>query len=407
MSKIKKCRNCKKKKLIKLFSLGKLHFTGKFEKDGRKIKSGYLTLVICKHCKLVQLDRNFNLKYLYNKDYGYMSGINQTMRNHLKNVVEVAKKKVELKNGDNVLDVASNDGTLLNYYPKKRVVTVGVDPVLNKFKSNYNNINYSFAKFFDLRILKHKIFKKKFKIISALSVFYDLENPNKFLRDVSKVLHPEGVFILEFADLKSIIKNNIFDTICHEHLEYYSVFVIKKMLKKHGLKIIDYKTNKINGGSSLFFISFENLKKKNLENKISKIIAKEIKLGLNNPRFYKKFFNNILKIGRTIKIKLDNEIDNKKIIHGYGASTKGNVLIEFFKLKKYLKYICDRNPKKVGLRTPGTNIKIISEKRSRSLKPDYYFVLPWHFKKEILLREKKIRKTGTKFIFPLPKLKIH
>ena len=191
-----------------------------------------------------------------------MSGINQTMRTHLKNVVKLAKK-VELKNGDNVLDIASNDGTLLNYY-QKNVVKVGVDPVLNKFKSNYNNINYSFAKFFDLKILKHKIFKKKFKIISALSVFYDLENPNKFLRDVSKILHSEGVFILEFADLKSIIKNNIFDTICHEHLEYYSVFVIKKMLKKHGLKIIDYKTNKINGGSSLFFISFENFKKKDL-----------------------------------------------------------------------------------------------------------------------------------------------
>ena len=132
------------------------------------------------------------------------------------------------------------------------------------------------------------------------------------MRDVSKILHSEGVFILEFADLKSIIKNNIFDTICHEHLEYYSVFVIKKMLKKHGLKIIDYKTNKINGGSSLFFISFENFKKKSLENKISEIIDKEIKLGLNNPKFYKKIFNNILKIGRSINIKLENEINKKK-----------------------------------------------------------------------------------------------
>ena len=404
--KIKKCRNCESKKLKSLFSLGNLSFTGKFKKDGSKVGSGFLNLIMCLKCKLVQLDRNFNLKYLYNNEYGYRSGINFTMRNHLKYIANLSQKKTKLRNGDYVLDIASNDGTLLNFYKKKNIIKVGIDPILNKFKKNYKNIDFKFASFFDLKLLKSKIFKKKFKIITALSVFYDLTNPNKFLADVSKILDKNGIFILEFADLRSIVKNNIFDTICHEHLEYYSVYVIKNMLKKHNLEIFDYKTNDINGGSSLFFISHLNSKKKVAYHKIKKIISLEKRMGLYNPKFFKKFFKRIIKIGDQINKILKNAKKNKMIIHGYGASTKGNVLLQFFRLRKYFSYVCDRNSKKVGLRTPGTNIRIISEKQSRNLKPDIYFVLPWHFKKEILLREKNIRKKGTKFIFPLPKFKM-
>lgn len=404
--KITKCRNCSHKKLIRLFSLGKLSFTGKFYSNGKKVKSDYLKLIMCKECKLVQLDRNFNLKYLYNNDYGYRSGINKTMSDHLKNIVKNALKKIDLKGGDLVLDIASNDGTLLNYY-KKNLIRVGVDPILKKYLKNYKNINYKFSNFFDLKILKHSVFKKKFKIITALSVFYDLNKPNAFLRDVTKILHKDGLFILEFADLKSIIKNNIFDTICHEHLEYYSVKVLNNMLKKHNMKILDYRENKINGGSKTFFINFINSKPNSIKNliKIRKCIKNEIKLGLNDPALFQRFFKNINKIGKKINQKLSFLKNNNKTIHGYGASTKGNVLIQYFNLKKFFDYICDRNPNKFNLRTPGSNIKIISEEKSRLLNPDYYFVLPWHFKTEILKREKKIRNKGTKFIFPLPKFK--
>ena len=382
-----------------------MSFTGKFEKDGSKVKSGFLSLVICKTCKLVQLDRTFNLKYLYNKDYGYRSGVNLTMKNHLKKITLEAKKFVNLKKNDLVLDIASNDATLLNYY-KSDLVKVGVDPILNKFRKYYKNINYKFSSFFDLNKLNHKVFKKKFKVITALSVFYDLNNPNKFLKDVSEILDKNGIFILEFADLKSIIKNNIFDTICHEHLEYYSVYVVKNMIEKNDLEIVDYKTNDINGGSSTFFISKKNSHFKRKSKKIKKAIIIERRIGLEDPKFYKEYFNRINKIGLRINKFLISEKKKNKVIHCYGASTKGNVLLQFFKLKKYFDFVCDRNPAKYGLRTPGTNLEIISEKESRSKKPDIYFVLPWHFKNEILKREKKIRKLGTKFIFPLPFFKI-
>ena len=177
---------------------------------------------MCTKCKLVQLDRNFNLKYLYGKDYGYRTGINKTMTSHVKKTVKKCSTLVNLRANDHVLDIASNDATMLNFYPKK-IVTVGVDPLVNKYKKYYSKINYKVSSFFQIANIKKLNLKKKFKVISALSVFYDLRNPNKFIRDVKEILDKKGIFILEHADLYCIIKNNIFDTICHEHLGFFFI----------------------------------------------------------------------------------------------------------------------------------------------------------------------------------------
>ncbi len=403
---IKKCRNCNSKSIINLFSLGKIRFTGKFPKYKEKIPHGELNLVMCKSCKLVQLKHIFNMSYLYNKDYGYRTGINLTMSNHVKNVVKKISKIAKLKNGDNVLDIASNDGTLLRNYNSK-IKTWGIDPILIKFKKEYKKINHKISNFFDYKLILKKNKKVKFKIISALSVFYDLENPNTFLKGIKKLLHKDGIFYLEFQDLMMIIKHNMFDTICHEHLEYYSVTFINKLLKKHNLRIFDHSYNDINGGSSAYLISHNNSKHKTKQNKINKILLKEKKFGIEKVSTYKKFKRRINSLKQKLNLKIKKITKNKKIIHGYAASTKGNVLLQYYNLdNKKIKFISDRNTKKKNLYTPGSNIKIISEKDSRNLKPDYYLVLAWHFKKEILAREKMIRKMGTKFIFPLPNIEI-
>jgi len=403
---IKKCRNCNSKSIINLFSLGKIRFTGKFPKYKEKIPHGELNLVMCKSCKLVQLKHIFNMSYLYNKDYGYRTGINLTMSNHVKNVVKKISKIAKLKNGDNVLDIASNDGTLLRNYNSK-IKTWGIDPILIKFKKEYKKINHKISNFFDYKLILKKNKKTKFKIITALSVFYDLENPNIFLNGIKRLLHKDGIFYLEFQDLMMIIKHNMFDTICHEHLEYYSVTFINKLLKKHNLKIFDHSYNDINGGSSAYLISHNNSKYKTNQNKINKILLKEKRFGIEKVSTYKKFKRKINSLKQKLNLKIKKIIKNKKIIHGYAASTKGNVLLQYYNLdNKKIKFISDRNTKKENLYTPGSNIKIISEKDSRNLKPDYYLVLAWHFKKEILLREKMIRKMGTKFIFPLPNIEI-
>ena len=405
--KIKFCRNCKNNIFFNLLSLGKISFTGKFSKSFiNDIPKAYLNLVMCKKCKLVQLDRNYNKKYLYGKDYGYRTGINSTMTNHVKKTVKKCSALAELKANDPVLDIASNDATLLNFY-QKNIITVGVDPLVNKYKRCYKKINYKISKFFQINDIKKLNLKKKFKIITSLSVFYDLEDPNKFIRHIKETLDEKGVFILEHTDLHSIIKNNLFDTICHEHLEYYSSKVIIDMMNFNGLKVFDYEFNDINGGSIRYYISQQKTNYRIKQKKINRLLLKESKIGLHSTKIFKIFFAKILHEKIKLK-KLIKEINNKKLtIHGYGASTKGNVLLQFYNIgNKEINYIADRNPLKYNLFTPGTKIKIISENYSRRLKPDYYLVLPWHFKKEILIREKKIREKGTKLIFPLPKMHV-
>ena len=401
------CRNCKNNKFFSLLSLGKISFTGKFSKSlFNNIPKAYLNLVMCKKCKLVQLDRNFNPKYLYGKDYGYRSGINKTMTEHLKKTVKKCSALAELKANDPVLDIASNDGTLLNFY-KKKTVTVGVDPLVNKYKSYYKKISYKISNFFQINDIKKLNLKKKFKIITSLSVFYDLKDPNRFIKGIKECLEENGIFVLEHSDLLSIIKNNLFDTICHEHLEYYSSKVIIDMMNFNGLKVFDHKFNNINGGSSRYYICHHKAKYKTKKKKINKLLSEESKIGLHSTKIFKIFFANILNEKDKLTKMIKKIINRKLIIHGYGASTKGNVLLQFYEIKnKDINYIADRNPLKYNLFTPGTKIKIISENYSRKLKPDYYLVLPWHFKKEILIREKKIRERGTKLIFPLPKMHV-
>ena len=405
--KITSCRNCKSKYFSKLFTLGKMCFTGKFPKNlTTNIPKVVISLIMCKSCKLVQLDRNFNPKYLYDTNYGYRTGINATMTQHVKGVVKESLKIVKLKKRDSVLDIASNDGTLLNFY-KKNIFRVGIDPLIKKYKNQYKNINFGIQDFFSYKAIQKKKINKKFKIITALSMFYDLPNPNKFLEDVKKVLDKEGIFVLEHADLLSIIKNCQFDTICHEHLEYYSTKVIIELMNKNELRVFNLKANTINGGSMRYFICHKDSKYKNNYRKIDKILREEMKFKLDKPNTFSDFFK-LINVQKKKLLKLINKIIKKKeTIHGYGASTKGNVLLQYFGIySNKISYIADRNPQKVNLYTPGTKIKIVSESFSRMCKPNYYLVLPWHFKKEIILREKKVIKDGSKFIFPLPKVKI-
>ena len=404
--KIKNCRNCKNTELFDLFSLGKISFTGRFPNTIRQnVPKAYLNVLMCKKCKLVQLDRNFDLNYLYGKNYGYRTGINKTMTDHVKKIVRKCSALVKLKSKQYVLDIGSNDATLLNFYAND-IIKVGVDPLVNKYKKFYKKINYKISNFFKIKDIEKIKIKKKFKIISALSVFYDLRDPNKFIKEIKKILDDKGVFVLEHVDLYYIIKNNIFDTICHEHLIFYSSKIIIEMMKNNGLKVFNHEYNEINGGSSRYYICHSKTNFKVSKN-IKKVLLRENLQGIELKKTYKLFFTKIL--NEKIKlIKLIKKIKNEEQdIHGYGASTKGNVLLQFYNINnKVVNYIADRNPLKWNSFTPGTRIKIISESQSRKIKPHFYLVLPWHFKNEILIREKNIRKKGTKFIFPLPKVRV-
>ncbi len=406
--KIKKCRNCGSGNLKIILDLGMQSLTGKFPKSKRKnVLKTPLSISLCIKCKFVQLSHNFNNKYLYNLEYGYESGINTTMTKHLSGIARKVQKFKKLTKNNIVMDIASNDGTLLNSY-NKQVQKIGVDPILKRFEKKYKNIKYKIPNFFSYNDFKKLKLKKKIDVITAFAVFYDINNPNKFLIDIKKILDPNGIFIMEQSNLAYMIKLNSFDTICQEHLGYYSTKVIKEILEKNGLKIFNHEYNDSNGGSSRYYITHKENKKIKINKKeINKALKFESEFQLGSIKTYKKFNANIKKMKKECLKKIKSILSQGKIIHGYGASTKGNVILQYLNLNnKQIKFISDRNPFKYNRCTPGTKIEIISEEKSRNLNPDYYFVLPWHFKNEILKREIKIRRKGTKFIFPLPNFNI-
>ena len=276
------------------------------------------------------------------------------MLDHVKSIVKKLSKLTSLKSKDFVLDIASNDGSLLNFYDKK-INTFGIDPILNKYKKNYKNKNYKIKNFFSFEKIRN-ITKKKFKIITALSVFYDAEKPNKFIKDVKKILSNDGVFVLEFADLASILKYKMFDTVCHEHLEYYSSEVILNLCNKHSLKVFNIEQNDINGASKQYYISHADSKYKTNFKNISKIFKKEKKLKLKNVKTYKNFMSSINSSKKELMKKLKILVNKGKKVHCYGASTKGNVLLQYYGINnKLIKYAAERNKLKYNLYTQFEN----------------------------------------------------
>ena len=366
-----------------------------------------MNVKICTSCKLVQLQHNYDLDQLYNKYYGYKSGVNQTMNLHLKSIVTDIEKKINFKKNDIVLDIASNDGTLLKKYKKKKLVRFGIDPTIKKFISNYPKKYLKFSGFFNKKSFNLKSKGKKAKAITSIAVFYDIPDPNKFTDDISKILDKEGIWVLEQSYFVSLFKNNAYDSLCHEHLTYFIYFQLEKILKKYKLRVFDISLNTMNGGSIRFFIchQYANFKANHLMiEKIKRIEA----LYLNEINYnLKKFKKNIVKSKNNLNKLINNIIFKNNSIHLYGASTKGNIILQFCNINNsQIPFAADRNKEKWNRVTPGSNIPIISEEQSRQIRPDYYLVMPWHFKKEILKREKKYLKKGGKLIFPLPKLHV-
>lgn len=405
------CRICKSKNLKLLLDMGRLASCGTFP----KIKESHppqvpLRIVICNNCKLVQTKDNYHQNSLFRGNYGYRSGINESMRKHLKGIVMNLTKKIKLLKGDVVLDIGSNDGTTLNYYKNKKIIRVGIDPTIDKFKKYYSKDIITSSNFFSSKNYKKLKLNKKAKIITSIAMFYDLNDPNIFIQDIVKVLDKEGIWLTEQSYLPTMVKRNSFDTICHEHLEYYTLKQINYLSKKHNMRIIDVKMNDINGGSFQVTLCHKNSSLSSNNRKIFKILKQEKLKGYHRSNLVHPMKKLIVKINK-IKIKVINfliKIKNQgKIVHGYGASTKGNTLLQYFNISTDLiAVIADRNKDKFGCCTPGSNIPIISEKESRLLKPDYFFVLPWHFYRNFINREKKYLNRGGKFIFPLPNFKI-
>ncbi len=396
--KVKKCLLCSNNKLSKMFDLGNFfvsNFVNKENITKGNIKCP-LKLLYCKKCTLIQLSHIAPQELMYRRFYWYKSGVTKTMRDALKELFNSTLKHVKINNKDVVLDIGANDGTLLKYY-KKKYTTIGCEPAKNLIKSLKKNCKYVMNNFWSYQNL-FKLIKKnnldKPKIITAIGMFYDLEDPNKFIKDAADSLHDKGIFVAQLMCLKSMIEKNDIGNICHEHIEFYSLKSLKFLFENNGLEIFRIEENEINGGSYRIYCRKYSkgsikLKKENIKFMMQKFVkrAKENKMKMI------KFIKNQKKLNKTIYL--------------YGASTKGNTLLQYYKLDSSdIPYAAERSPEKWDKYTVGSGIKIISENKARKLNPNYFLVTPWGFINEFIKRESNWLRKGGKFIVPFPKLKI-
>jgi len=395
---IKTCRLCNSSELKDVLSLGE-QYVNDFV-DEKNIGKGLiapLELVICQECTLLQLRHTAPQELLYSRYYWYRSSVTATMRRALRDITEQIETIVSLTSKDVVLDIGANDGTLLDSYSVKGICRVGCEPANNLIDLLSDKADYVMHDFWSYKRYKKLVNKWGFgkaKIITAIGMFYDLEDPNQFIRDARKALADDGIFVAQLMCLDSMIEKNDIGNICHEHLEYYSLESLTYLFETNGLEIFKIEENDVNGGSYRIFarhykgsgISFEE--KFTLED----IFAFGKRLEDNRDRCVEF---------------IQNEVANGKTVYVYGASTKGNVILQYYGLDTALiKGASERSPEKWGKYTVGSWIPIISEEEARANKPDYFLVLPWAFFPEFYKREWKWREDGGKFIVPLPEFRV-
>ena len=410
----KSCRICGSQALTKVIDLGSQHLQGSFIRSSglspalRKIGT---ELVRCdptrdeRACGLLQTKITVPPSVLY-ASYWYRSGTNQTMRSHLQGIAREAAVFVG-NDRDVALDIGCNDGTLLSCYPAE-FRKIGVDPsdIAKEAQGDLTIIN----EFFPSAALKAVLGEDRFSIITSIAMFYDLEDPVNFVRSIKSHLRDDGIWIFEMSYMPTMLRMNSYDTICHEHIEYYSLAVIERLLEMCGMKIVNVSFNDINGGSIRCFATHDDcLTYGNpaFRENIAATRTAEFDLALDTDKPYRHFQERIEQHRQELNELLKGLKSSGKTIHIYGASTKGNTILRWCGIdKSIITCAADRNPEKVGTRTIGTDIPIVSESESRAMKPDYYLVLPWHYRAEFVAREAEMLVSGTKLIFPLPEIDI-
>jgi SAM-dependent methyltransferase len=411
---IEACRICGNRDLAQVVSLGEQYLTGVFPtSQSTSVSCGPLELVACDRahkpeaCGLVQLRQTYNLGEMYGENYGYRSSLNASMVRHLKAKVQSLVERFPVQSGDLVLDIGSNDGTLLSFYPSDGVTVVGIDPSGSKFASYYEKHISLIPDFFSADLFRQKFGARKARIVTSIAMFYDLESPLSFVQDIASVLDAEGIWHFEMSYMPSMVRTMGYDTICHEHLEYYSLRQIKWMTDRCGLKILNVEFNETNGGSFAVTVSPRGSSHPENSELVRKLLAEEGAQGLATfwqQRAFEKAVethkDELLTLLRRLKA------ENRTVL-GLGASTKGNVLLQHCGITTdLLPAIAEVNKDKFGCFTPGTNIPIIPEFAAHAMNPEYLLVLPWHFRDNLIERESAFLARGGKMIFPLPAVEI-
>lgn len=406
----KSCRVCGNTNLENVLSLGIQKIINFADSSDKENLEGPMELVLCNKsnggCGLVQLRHTISSELLY-RTYWYKSGVNQTVRDALTEIVQKAQKLIDLKPNDIVLDVGANDGTLLRCYKTNNLKLIGFEPALNLVKEARVGTTEIINDFFNYEKFTEKFGSQKAKIITSIAMFYDLEDPNKFVSDVKKILDNDGIWIVQQNYLTTMLENNAFDNIVHEHLEYYSLKSLENLLRRHDMEIFEVELTDLNGGSFRTYIKHRNCKNYLTTKNVHDLRDYEGMIGLDDYKPYREFADRIIGLKESTHNFIKNEVKKGKKVYAYGASTRGNTLLQFYDLNnKLIRAVADRNPAKWGKTMVGTKIPVISEERARAEKPDYFLILPWYFIDEFKKREENYLLNGGKFIVPLPNFRL-
>lgn len=410
------CRICDCQHLAPVLSLGDQRIAGAFADPAgnqpvqRKLP---LDLVRCdmtrdqNACGLIQTKHTVPGSILYSS-YWYRSGVNRTMTENLHSIAQTVQSIVGLEAGDLVVDIGCNDGTLFDGYEEPLLRYVGFDPsdvARYAIDKGYDVVE----DFFSLAALRKRRPDQKAKAVTSIAMFYDLEHPRDFVADVAEVLAEGGIWVIELHYLAAMLERNSFDVIVHEHLEYYSLAVIERLVREEGLEVVAAELNEINGGSIRLFIGHEGDHSPTDEQtkRLQALRLHEFEMALDSAEPYERFRSNVERVRDELS-RLCRELHaGGKLIHVYGASTKGNTILQYAGLdSSIIAAAADRNPDKWGSETIGTGVPIISEEASREQRPDYYLALPWHFLDEFLERETEFLARGGQFVVPLPEVRV-
>jgi NDP-4-keto-2,6-dideoxyhexose 3-C-methyltransferase len=404
------CRSCGSSNLKRVLNLGPMHISAFVDLDAdEEEKIVPLDLLLCEDCSLVQLRHTTRPDLLW-KHYWYRSGTNFTMRSALAEITDRVESVVRLSPKDIVIDIGCNDGTLLRSYRTKGIRLVGFEPAGNLVSDAAVGTTRIINDFFNFDAFNKAFPRESAKVITSISMFYDLEDPNTFVRDVRSCLSPNGLWIIQMNYLPAMLEINAFDNIGHEHLEYYSLLALRKLLERNGLDIIDVETTDLNGGSIRVYIRHAEA---NVQasaaaaERIQAIEAQEQAMALDTPTPYDAFAKRIEKIKHDVVDFVRAETAKGKRIYAYGASTRGTTLLQYFGLDRtqIIKAV-ERSPYKFGKKATGTWIPIISEEQAREEQPDYMLILPYFFLDEFLQREREYLVRGGRFIVPVPTMRV-
>jgi hypothetical protein len=393
---------------VRVVDLGEQALTGVFPRSrDEKVTTGPLRLVKCvggaEACGLLQLEHTYDLVEMYGDNYGYRSGLNQSMVSHLQDKVRKVLALGALKRGDLVIDIGSNDATTLRAFPPGEFSLLGIDPTAEKFREYYPAHVALLPDFFSIDAVRKHCGERRAKVVTSFAMFYDLEQPLKFMQEVRGILDEEGIWVFEQSYMPTMLAMNSYDTICHEHLEYYSLKQIKWMTDRVGFRIIDVEMNEVNGGSFSVTVAMNRAPYRSAAN-LEELLRAETRLGLDGLEPYQEFAARVDRSRRELQDFLAETKRSGKSICGLGASTKGNVILQYCNItEEDLPFIGEVNGDKFGCFTPGTRIPIVPESELLARDPDYLLVLPWHFRRFF---EKNAKLKQTRLVFPLPTLSV-